>query len=60
VSDDGLDQLREQFPGWEISAHWITVPSGADMRILYASKDQHTISGLNPGDLAANIRRVKE
>jgi hypothetical protein len=50
-----LDQLREQFPGWEIEAAWTTVATGPDRRVLHASRGDVTISAWTAEQLAREI-----
>jgi hypothetical protein len=52
-----LDQLREQYPQWEIEARWVTTASGPDRCHWMAHRGPITVSGWTLGDLAAEIRR---
>ena len=52
-----LEQLREQFPTWEIEAKWTVAGTGPDARYLLAHKGDVTISAWTAEDLAAEMRR---
>jgi hypothetical protein len=52
-----LEQLREQFPDWEIEARWTVAGTGPDSRYLLASRVGVTLSAWTAEDLAAKIRR---
>jgi hypothetical protein len=52
-----VEQLREQFPDWEIEARWTVAGTGPDSRYLLASRGGVTLSACTPEDLAAEIRR---
>jgi hypothetical protein len=52
-----LDQLREQFPDWDIEARWTVAGTGPDSRYLLASRGGVTLSAWTAEDLAAEIRR---
>jgi hypothetical protein len=52
-----LEQLREQFPDWEIEPRWTVAGTGPDSRYLLASRSGVTVSAWTPEELAAEIRR---
>jgi hypothetical protein len=52
-----LEQLREQFPDWDIEAKWSVAGTGPDARYLVARKGGVTVSAWTAEDLAAEIRR---
>jgi hypothetical protein len=52
-----LEQLREQFPDWEIEPRWTVAGTGPDSRYLLAHKGDVTVSAWTTADLAAKIRR---
>jgi hypothetical protein len=52
-----VEQLREQFPAWEIESRWISSASAADRRLFLASKGDVTVAAWAAGDLAAEIQR---
>jgi hypothetical protein len=51
-----LEQLREQFPAWEIEARWTVAGTGPDARYFLANKGDVTVSAWSADDLAAEIR----
>jgi hypothetical protein len=52
-----LEQLREQFPDWEIEPRWTVAGTGPDSRYLLASRGGVTLTAWTAEDLAAEIRR---
>jgi hypothetical protein len=52
-----VDQLRERYPGWDISESWTTAASGPDRRHLIASNGDITISAWTAAELAREIER---
>ena len=52
-----IEQLRQQFPDWDIKARWTVAGTGPDSRYLLASRGGVTLSAWTPEDLAAEIRR---
>jgi hypothetical protein len=57
---DDIEQLREQFPDWEIESRWTVAGTGPDSRYLLAHKGAVTVTAWTAGDLAAEIRRETE
>ena len=52
-----LEQLREQFPDWDIETRWTVAGSGPDARYFLASKGGVTVHAWTAGDLAAEMRQ---
>lgn len=52
---DGLDQLREEFPGWQFGFAWTTSASGPDRCRLWARCGDLFVSGWDIGALRAAI-----
>jgi hypothetical protein len=51
-----MEQLREQFPAWQISSVWITSNSGPDRRRFWAARGDAFVSAWSPASLAAQMR----
>jgi alkanesulfonate monooxygenase SsuD/methylene tetrahydromethanopterin reductase-like flavin-dependent oxidoreductase (luciferase family) len=57
---DDLQQLREQFPGWQFGSVWASAGSGPDARRLYAQRNGVLITAWEAPELAANIRHEEQ
>jgi hypothetical protein len=50
-----VEQLRQLFPDWEITATWSAAASGPDRRHLSARKGDTVVSAFSADDLASMI-----
>jgi hypothetical protein len=57
TTDPDLAALRERYPGWEITSHWITSASRPDLRILLASRGKIRLAALSAAALAEQIEQ---
>jgi len=51
-----LDQLRGEFPDWQIGSVWATAATGPDARRLYAQRGTVLLTAWEAAELAAIIR----
>jgi hypothetical protein len=54
-SGDGLDRLREEFPGWRFGFAWTTAASGPDRCRLWARCGDAFVSNWDMGGLRAAV-----
>jgi alkanesulfonate monooxygenase SsuD/methylene tetrahydromethanopterin reductase-like flavin-dependent oxidoreductase (luciferase family) len=54
---DVIEQLREQFPGWQFGSVWITVASGPDRRRFWAARGDAFVTAWSTAALAAEVRK---
>jgi hypothetical protein len=55
-----FDDLREQFPEWQIGTVWATAASGPDARRLTACRDGVLLTAWTAAELARDIRREEQ
>jgi hypothetical protein len=55
TDDPDVAALRQRYPGWEISAHWITSATLPDLRIILARCGGTRLAALTAADLARQI-----
>jgi len=55
-----LDQLRGEFPDWQIGSVWATAATGPDARRLYAQRGAILLTAWEAAELAASIRHEEE
>lgn len=53
-----LTALRQQYPGWQITAHWLVAASGPDVRVLLAQRDGAVVVAYTPVALAEQIENA--
>jgi len=56
MEQSDLDQLRVEFPGWQIGSVWATAASGPDARRIYAQRGTVLLTAWEAAKLAASIR----
>lgn len=56
---DGLDELRERYPGWSIEPVWVARATGPDCRAFVAQRDGVTIRAVTPDALAEKIKAAE-
>lgn len=59
MNHPSLDQLRQQFPDWDITVSWVTAATGPDYRHLVAERDGLVLTGHTAADLTAKIRQAE-
>lgn len=57
---DGLDALRERYPGWTFGTEWIARPSGPDYRRVYAACYGLILRASDAEELARKVRLKSE
>jgi hypothetical protein len=55
-----LDDLHEQFPGWQFGTVWASAATGPDARRLTATKDGILLTAWTAAELARDIRREEQ
>lgn len=53
-----LDQLREDFPGWKITEHWVTVATGPDAYYLHAEGAHTDVNASTASEMASLLRQI--
>jgi hypothetical protein len=56
MEQSDLDQLRGEFPDWQIGSIWASAATGPDARRLYAQRGTVLLTAWEAPELAANIR----
>ncbi len=56
MEQSDLDQLRVEFPDWQIGSIWASAASGPDARRLYAQRGTVLLTAWESAQLAASIR----
>jgi hypothetical protein len=51
-----LDRLRDEFPGWVISDHWVTLGTGPDFYMIHAENGETVVNASTPAELETLIR----
>src|SRR5262249_46959573 len=54
-----LDQLREQFPAWDITEHGTEVATGPGFYYIHAENGETNINASSPSELARLIRQAE-
>ena len=53
---DGLDGLRERYPGWTIRAKWVARASAGDYRKVRAERGGIVLEALGTEEMAVKMR----
>jgi hypothetical protein len=56
---DGLDELRERYPEWDMSPLWVALASAPDYRKLRAERDGTVVEAYDATTLGARIREAE-
>lgn len=56
---DGLDELRERYPGWSIEPVWAARPSGPDFRAFCAQRNGVMIRAVSEDALSEKLKAAE-
>jgi hypothetical protein len=57
---DELDELRQQYPGWQFGTVWTTAGSGPDHRRIWAQCETILLTGRDAAQVRQQIAHERE